>query len=62
MDFDELLDFIDLKLKDNIKEIDYINLMNIIGKIALKQNDKQENKDEEEDEEVEEYNDIYMSY
>jgi len=55
----ELLSFVDLKIKNNVKENDYINLVKIIHKIYLKNKDQYE-KDDSDDEDVD--NDIYGSY
>jgi len=59
----ELLSFVDLKIKNNVKENDYINLVKIIHKIYLKNKDqyeKDDSDDENNDEDVD--NDIYGSY
>ena len=53
----ELLSFVDIKIKNNVKENDYINLVKIIHKIYLK-NKEQEDQSDEEDVD----NDIYGSY
>ena len=55
----ELLSFVDIKIKNNVKENDYINLVKIIHKIYLKNKDQYE-KDDSDDEDVD--NDIYGSY
>ena len=55
----ELLSFVDLKIKNNVKENDYINLVKIIHKIYLK-NKLQDEKDDSDDENDD--NDIYGSY
>lgn len=54
----ELLSFVDSRIKNNVKENDYINLVKIIHKIYLK---NKELPDQSEDED-EEYNDVYGSY
>jgi hypothetical protein len=55
-----LIEFIDLEIKDNLKEIKYIQLLNLVAKIAVeKEIEIKELKDEIE--ELEE-NDIYCSY
>jgi len=59
----ELLSFVDIKIKNNVKENDYINLVKIIHKIYLKNKDQYEkdvSDDENNDEDVD--NDIYGSY
>jgi hypothetical protein len=53
----ELLSYVDLKIKNNVKENDYLNLVKIIHKIYLKNNELKDQRDEEDD-----YNDIYGSY
>ena len=55
----QLLSFVDLKIKNNVKENDYLNLVKIIHKIYLK-NKEQDEKDDNNDED--DYNDIYGSY
>ena len=55
----ELLSYVDLKIKNNVKENDYLNLVKIIHKIYLK-NKEQDKKDDNNDED--DYNDIYGSY
>jgi hypothetical protein len=55
----ELLSYVDLKIKNNVKENDYLNLVKIIHKIYLK-NKEQDEKDDNNDED--DYNDIYGSY
>ena len=55
----QLLSFVDLKIKNNVKENDYLNLVKIIHKIYLK-NKEQDKKDDNNDED--DYNDIYGSY
>ena len=54
----ELLSFVDLKIKNNVKENDYLNLVKIIHKIYLKNKDQDEKNSDEEDD----YNDVYGSY
>jgi hypothetical protein len=55
-----LIEFIDLEIKDNIKEIKYIQLLNLVAKIAVeKEIEIKELKDEIEDLDD---NDIYFSY
>jgi hypothetical protein len=55
-----LIEFIDLEIKDNIKEIKYIQLLNLVAKIAVeKEIEIKELKDEIEDLDD---NDIYTSY
>jgi hypothetical protein len=63
----DLLDFIDINIKDNIKEYHYMQLLNLVGK--LNKENKVENEEErrcEIDEIIEDlegdYNDIYGSY
>ena len=55
-----LIEFIDLEIKDNVKEIRYIQLLNLVAKIAV---DKAL-EIKELNEEIEELddNDIYTSY
>jgi hypothetical protein len=54
----ELLSFVDIKIKNNVKENDYINLVKIIHKIYLKNKDQYENDSDDENDD----NDIYGSY
>jgi len=53
----ELLSFVDLKIKNNVKENDYINLVKIIHKIYVKNKEQEAISDDENDD-----NDIYGSY
>lgn len=61
----ELVDFIDSEIKDNVKEMTYIKLLNIVSKIAIeKGNDIERIKDELDycSDDPEGNNDIYGSY
>jgi len=53
IEFTELLTFVECRLKNNIKENDYIVLLQLIQKIYLLK---------EEQDSDEEYNDVYGSY
>jgi len=53
----ELLSFVDTRIKNNVKENDYINLVKIIQKIYLKNKELTDQSEDEED-----YNDVYGSY
>ena len=55
----ELLSFVDIKIKNNVKENDYINLVKIIHKIYLKNKDQYEKHDSDDENDD---NDIYGSY
>ena len=57
IEFTELLNFVECNLKNNIKENDYIILLQLIQKIYLMKKAKQDSDDEDED-----YNDVYGSY
>jgi hypothetical protein len=55
-----LIEFIDLEIKDNLQEIKYIELLNLVAKIVVeKEIDIKQLKDEIEDLDD---NDIYTSY
>ena len=53
----ELLSFVDTRIKNNVKENDYINLVKIIHKIYVKNKEQEAISDDENDD-----NDIYGSY
>ena len=48
-EFEQLLILIETRIKNNIKEGDYLRLMNIISKIYLLKNASEESEDESED-------------
>ena len=58
-EFSKLLSFIDLNVKDKIKEGTYIHLLSLIQNIYLM---KQIDKTNSDDSDVEEESDIYGSY